>query len=281
MNVQAAFKPVSDPTVRLLGEGDTIILVQLTGAFRLQSGLPDRSDKVHPAPRTLDGFDRYRIGDMSHSRQTWVKQDQDQEVVTAALYSACFYQTINTPRDLHGNVASILNGRSILKNEVPQSIIFYSISSFEKGEGRALIKAVHAYLSRQFPGTVLATLSPLRGLTAWLENKGIAADAFHDAAQDDKIRYVMDYIANGENSVARFHLGNGATVADIKFNANSVSSDDARLGMNVMVNYGYPNADRLADNRQAYKSDRCLTVSEHLHTYVPHGTNCRVGHCLP
>jgi malonyl-CoA decarboxylase len=164
--------------------------------------------------------------------------------------------------------------------------IFYSITNCQQGLrgisfGNLLIKQVAEDLGREFPrlGT-FATLSPVPGFRSWLgsfagsqdEHPGRAevrelltklerADWYEDAPLDpvmqrELVRLCAYYLLHAKqaqeplDSVARFHLGNGARLERLNW-----LGDTSAAGMNrsagLMANYVY----RLGDverNHEAY-----------------------------
>ena len=131
--------------------------------------------------------------------------------------------------------------------------IFYSISNCQDGLrgipfGNFLIKRVVGLLCEELPKLkTFATLSPVPGFAAWLKQAP-------GAAGGDKVRLPADrelkalaarYLVTGRSakgavidSVARFHLGNGARLEAIHTGADT-SANGLRQSHGVMVNYVY------------------------------------------
>ena len=261
LDASRRFSSVTDQKFHLLQPTDRTIINQL---------MNDKRDRVHPIPTNAESFIVHRIGTENQTRQTWVKLNNDGEIA-AVLYSARFDKPIWQPIDLCGNVHRILNEpcRNAEK-ESPRSFIFYSISSFEKGAGKALIESVHNYLTSRYPGAWLSTLSPLRqdlpklkhGQTVdpadyrfaeWVVKKGYDGDVL---SMDERALRgaVLTYLLENRHAVQRFHMGNGAYIGAIRLNANAHESPDCRYAFNVMVNYIYPNsAQDLERNAQDYE----------------------------
>lgn len=162
--------------------------------------------------------------------------------------------------------------------------VFYSISNCQKGLlgisfGNFLIKQVVEELRRDVPGlTDFVTLSPVPRFAAWLRSK--AADAVAEAPEAREIvaredwpenpaalarldrlvpvlaaRYLLlarDKRGRILDPVARFHIGNGASLARINvFGDSSPGAIGAALGL--MVNYRY----RLEDVERNHEA--CLS----------------------
>lgn len=138
--------------------------------------------------------------------------------------------------------------------------IFYSISSTQPGLrgvsfGDSLIKRVVDTLKDEFPRLrTFATLSPIPGLRGWLARQAPAellAAWEHWADLDDKAperqallswaaRYLGHELKDGQplDPVARFHLGNGASVERIHWGGDP-SPKGHKQSFGLMVNYLY------------------------------------------
>ena len=127
--------------------------------------------------------------------------------------------------------------------------IFYSISNCQDGLrgipfGNFLIKRVVGLLRDELPQlSTFATLSPVPGFARWLaQEKGKDAEV---PAEQELRELAARYLVNGRNakglvldSVARFHLGNGARLEAVHANAD-LSPNGKRQAHGVMVNYVY------------------------------------------
>jgi malonyl-CoA decarboxylase len=127
--------------------------------------------------------------------------------------------------------------------------IFYSISNCQEGLrgipfGNYLIKRVVGLLQQELPQLkCFATLSPVPGFAKWL-----AADTGKAAKLPparELRREAARYLTTARHrrggpadSVARFHLGNGARLEAIHANAD-LSANGLRQSHGVMVNYVY------------------------------------------
>ncbi len=172
------------------------------------------------------------------------------------------------------------------------SAIFYSITNCQEGLrgislGNFLIKQVAADLGREFPRlATFATLSPISGFRKWLAQDAAAQPQLAEIAaavdqadwvkragpgtplQIDLMRLCAYYLQHAKqgmepaDSVARFHLGNGARMERLNWLADSSKTGMARSA-GMMVNYVY----RLKDverNHEAYANKRTVVVSPGL-----------------
>ena len=127
--------------------------------------------------------------------------------------------------------------------------VFYSISNCQDGLrgvpfGSVLIRQVVAALQAELPNLgTFVTLSPIPGLRAWAEVESDLVD--RDPSAAEVRRLAAEYLltaktAAGEplDPVARFHLGNGASVSDIH-PLGDLSSNGRRQSFGAMVNYLY------------------------------------------
>ncbi|MBP7422503.1 MAG: malonyl-CoA decarboxylase [Sulfuritalea sp.] len=173
--------------------------------------------------------------------------------------------------------------------------IFYSISNTQSGLrgvsfGSFLLKRVIDDLCRDFPKLRhFATLSPLPGLAAWLREHpselavqglelglaelvagGWAADAaaarrINEALAEVAARYLTQAKAGRGDGllpldpVARFHLGNGATVERINPLGDN-SAKGLRQSLGVMVNYLYE-LDALEQNVENFACEGTIATS--------------------
>ncbi len=162
--------------------------------------------------------------------------------------------------------------RAPLQVEEVDTAVFYSISNCQKGLkgisfGNSLIKQVVTDLALEMANLkTFVTLSPIPGLARWLQEPGnealkekaeaLLSDAEGDGSEDGSLdersqgaeafaalaaRYLT--LARREDGlphdpVARFHLGNGASVYNV--HANADTSDKGRSqSFGTMVNYLY------------------------------------------
>ena len=174
--------------------------------------------------------------------------------------------------------------------------VFYSISNCQTGLagvsfGNFLIKQVVEDLCRELPNLKsFVTLSPVPGFAAWLDReraeeepqaltaedrealKGLDSPGWHeDPARAEALRkpliaaaayyFLRAKTPSGRpiDSVARFHLGNGARLERINF-LGDVSSKGLRQSKSLMVNYLY-DLDTIEKNHEAFANLGLVTAS--------------------
>ena len=178
--------------------------------------------------------------------------------------------------------------------------IFYSITNCQEGLrgvsfGNLLIKQVAEDLGREFPRLkTFATLSPVPGFRAWLakapkmvetapqkaELEALIADLDKpDWAGDDALRERMQplllrlcahYLLHAKHreepldSVARFHLGNGARLERLNWMGDT-SENGMKRSAGMMVNYVY-RLEELERNHEAFAHDHSVIASRRLET---------------
>nr|WP_235971425.1 malonyl-CoA decarboxylase [Palleronia pontilimi] len=173
-------------------------------------------------------------------------------------------------RGIPGSVQGLLaEQRSILPPSKADTAVFYSISNCQAGLagisfGNSLIKQVVTDLSIEWPGLkTFVTLSPIPGLRDWLSSEGIDPDA----ADEAHLRALAArYLTQARHSsgraldpVARFHLGNGASVHRIHANADTSPKGRARSA-GVMVNYLYDPV-KISQNHERYAAQGEIAMS--------------------
>jgi malonyl-CoA decarboxylase len=139
--------------------------------------------------------------------------------------------------------------RKVLDPREATHAIFYSISNCQEGLrgipfGNYLIKRVVGLLQEELPQLkCFATLSPVPGFAKWLTGEK-GKDTRVTAAKELR-REAARYLTTARSkrggpadSVARFHLGNGARLEAIHANAD-LSVNGLRQSHGVMVNYVY------------------------------------------
>lgn len=152
-------------------------------------------------------------------------------------------------RGLANSIQALLaEDRTAIPAESADTAVFYSISNCQSGLarisfGNSLIKQVASDLATDLPGLkTFVTLSPIPGLTRWLEQEGQA----WDVENTDAMRALAaDYLLNARrpngqplDPVARFHLGNGAVLHAVHADADTSAKGRAQSG-GTMVNYLY------------------------------------------
>ena len=153
--------------------------------------------------------------------------------------------------------------------------MFYSITNCQEGLrgisfGNLLIKQVAEDLKREFPHLRrFATLSPVPGFRRWLAESGpeilkrIEAPAWHlgevpEALQTQLTRHCAHYLLHAKlgeeplDPVARFHLGNGASLERLNWMGDTSEQGMARSA-GLMVNYVYWLAEVERNHERYYK----------------------------
>ncbi len=200
-------------------------------------------------------------------------------------------------REIPGAIAPILSEqRDMVEPERATTAVFYSITNCQRGLagvtfGHFLIKQVVEEVSREVSrvGTFV-TLSPAPNFADWLKrersNAGSAALEDEDrealAALDNEnwwhtpdiaehlreplLRAAAWYNMRARNgrglpvdSVARFHLGNGARLERLDFLADT-SERALKQSYGLMVNYLY-DLDYIERNHEAYAQQRAIVAS--------------------
>ena len=184
-----------------------------------------------------------------------------------------------------GAIAPLLAAeRQPVAIERARTATFYSISNTQRGLGGIsfgsfLIKQVVEELRRELPKLdTFVTLSPVPGFMQWV-NKDVPLsdderkllenldkpDWFEDAELTAQLRAVLEPLAayyflkartpKGRliDSVARFHLGNGARLERINW-LGDLSPKGLRESAGIMVNYLY-RLDDIEKNHEAYAND--------------------------
>ncbi|QWG19514.1 malonyl-CoA decarboxylase [Bradyrhizobium sediminis] len=182
--------------------------------------------------------------------------------------------------------------RTLVPVERARTAVFYSISNTQRGLGGIsfgsfLIKQVVEELRRELPKLEnFVTLSPVPGLVTWLkqgndvpvtdEERALLEnldrpDWFEDAELASKLRAVLEPLAayyflkartpKGRliDSVARFHLGNGARLERIDW-LGDLSPKGMRESAGIMVNYLYRLED-IEKNHEAYANQGEVAAS--------------------
>ena len=172
--------------------------------------------------------------------------------------------------------------RDFLEPDEANVAVFYSISNCQKGLsgisfGNFLIKQVANDLKFEFNNIKkVVTLSPVPGLRNWIKNKKpkfeMTLEKFKKSEQFLKVEPSLmncagNYFLNSDRSdgmpndpVARFHLGNGASLEQINY-LGDTSLNGLNLSGGLMVNYLY-DLDKVEENHEAYTSENKLNISK-------------------
>jgi malonyl-CoA decarboxylase len=209
-------------------------------------------------------------------------------------------------RELPGAIAPILaSEREKVEPDRARTAVFYSISNCQRGLtgvsfGNFLIKQVVEEVCRDLPKlNTFVTLSPVPNFAAWLARErtnetgtALSADDKDVLAllntpdwwkDEDRIARLREplmraaawYFLRAKNgrgapvdSVARFHLGNGARLERIDF-LGDTSERALAQGHGLMVNYQY-DLDDIEQNHELYAENRTVVASpavqRHLRT---------------
>jgi malonyl-CoA decarboxylase len=163
--------------------------------------------------------------------------------------------------------------------------IFYSISNCQLGLagisfGNLLIKQVVDAISAELPAIRnFATLSPIPGFCRWLERRlandppdfltsdeidllkqpdWVENEVLRQSLKKNLLRLCASYLTqvskrgHAFDPVARFHLGNGASIERINW-AGDLSTKGLQQSAGLMVNYRYA-PDQIVGNHEAYVS---------------------------
>ncbi len=195
--------------------------------------------------------------------------------------------------EIPGGIGEILNSEPTAApaNGDFTTAVFYSISNCQPGLkrisfGNFLIKQVVQELQAAHPSIeTFVTLSPVPGFGKWLEREEEESDEVLYALKSEFEEKVRDPASAGKHgellrklafnfllrkrkgnfpvdSVARFHLGNGASLYRVNADAN-LSDNGWRQSRGVMVNYLYDQK-RIEANHEQYSNDGRILFSDRL-----------------
>lgn len=194
-------------------------------------------------------------------------------------------------KDMPRSIQALLGkDRPTVPRDEADSAVFYSISNCQRGLtnisfGHFLIKQVAEELRRELPAIKnFVTLSPLPAFGRWLRESAevrddaagvldaVAETGWHRTRHDDQAlgetvqKLAAHYLlraktAEGEplDPVARFHLGNGASIERVNWLAD-VSPNGLRNALGVMVNYRYDLA-RIEQNHEKFAREGVISAS--------------------
>jgi malonyl-CoA decarboxylase len=173
--------------------------------------------------------------------------------------------------------------------------IFYSISNAQRGLkgisfGNFLIKQVVDYISREMPEIkTFSTLSPIPKFRKWFKqyyskrNTSILTDEelslvtkdnwYHDPEIRKQLRKTLIHLCalyltqekkgnQPYDPVTRFHLGNGAEIENINWEAD-MSDNGLEQSFGLMVNYKYTPS-RIVTNHEAYINEGKIGISSRV-----------------
>jgi malonyl-CoA decarboxylase len=169
--------------------------------------------------------------------------------------------------------------------------VFYSSSNCQRGLrgvsfGNFLIKQVAAELKRDFPQLrIFVTLSPVPGFMGWLKRTYPESPLLQDMSRPDwhaepalatKLRpglqdKAAEYLLEAKNGagrptdpVARFHLGNGASIENIRW-LGDPSPKGQQNAAGFMVNYLY-DLENIEANHEAHIKHGTIFASPRVRT---------------
>jgi malonyl-CoA decarboxylase len=201
-------------------------------------------------------------------------------------------------REIPSAIAPILTlQREVIRPDKATTAVFYSISNCQRGLagvsfGHFLIKQVAEEIARETPKlSTFVTLSPAPNFAQWLtreraneqsqvisanDRAALAnldtvgwwqAEATREPVKEPLIRaaawyYLHARTRNGSpvDSVARFHLGNGARLERLNWLADT-SERAMSQAFGLMVNYLYDLED-IEENHEAYAQQRTVVASK-------------------
>jgi malonyl-CoA decarboxylase len=186
--------------------------------------------------------------------------------------------------------------RDVIEPEKAATAAFYSISNCQRGLagvsfGSFLIKQVVEEICRENPRlSIFVTLSPVPNFAEWLRRERLAESSVALRPEDRTMLVILDredwwqtpalaekvhepllraaayYFVHARtprgvpvDSVARFHLGNGARLERINWLADT-STKALRQSHGLMVNYQY-DLDDIEKNHEAYAEQRIVVAS--------------------
>jgi len=196
-------------------------------------------------------------------------------------------------KEIPNSIDSILQDRDVGDNEVAEykTATFYSISNCQPGLknisfGNFLIKQVVQELQVEFPSIKkFVTLSPIPGFHEWLndsnDSKGaeladlteeikrlsLSADVIENNGEVIK-KGAFNYLLRAKKGkypldpVARFHLGNGASIYQLNEGAD-LSEKGVSQSRGTMVNYLY-DLNHIEENHEAYATEGGIEYSDKL-----------------
>jgi malonyl-CoA decarboxylase len=208
--------------------------------------------------------------------------------------------------DIPGAIDQVLdeapkNGES---SGTPTTAVFYSISNCQEGLrgisfGNFLIKQVVEDLVKERPSLrTFVTLSPVPNFADWLDAALASSDSGRLASAEERERLAVlsdpdwassEAVAEGLrplllrlaasyflteragdgrplDSVARFHLGNGARLERINW-LGDTSPKGLKEAHGLMVNYRYELKD-IERNHEAYANEAHVTASRQVHALL-------------
>lgn len=182
-------------------------------------------------------------------------------------------------KTIPGSIQDVLaDDRQECTEDEATTAVFYSISNCQDGLagisfGDSLIKQVVRDLSVELPNLrTFVTLSPIPGLAGWLADRGLSDIATDkEALRQLAAHYLVSEKSSGGkplNSVARFHLGNGALIHNIHTDADT-SHNGMAQSLGAMVNYKY-DLSKISQNLQMLSAAGDVATSVEVRGLVKH-----------
>lgn len=203
-------------------------------------------------------------------------------------------------RSLPESIQSVLEmGRDPLTAVEADTAVFYSISNCQVGLkgvsfGNFLIKQVAEELSNDFPNLMnFRTLSPVPSLVQWFKELSEESDHYigaqialklnqgGQAGNEKEVKKQLselaaNYLVNirrednqPRDPVARFHLGNGATLSEVIASAD-LSKKGLANSAGVMVSYLY-DLEEVGANHEAYATNRIVATTRSVDNLLASG----------
>jgi malonyl-CoA decarboxylase len=198
--------------------------------------------------------DRVRpVNDLKELKKRLVEDFRCYGVFHEALNMPVSFVFIRLYKGLASNLLNLLNDTIQTKSD-HDSCVFYSISSPMKGLngiefGTKLIKNVTSTIQNEMPQIkIFATFSPITGFRAWLEKNSAKYRHLTELKTAQQVAEhelelmlaCAEYLdkRGTEDSVARFHYRNGASLGPIRFAADP-SPSSFKQSYGIQVNYIY------------------------------------------
>ena len=182
----------------------------------------------------------------------------------------------------------LVTPRKTVEQDLASTAVFYSISNCQQGLagisfGNFLIKQVARNLQLDLPNlTRFVTLSPVPGFRKWLQHKhtdlhgkleevikASNPDQSNDSLNAELCTAAGEYFLTTErpdgkpnDPVARFHLGNGASLDRINL-FGDIGANGLRNSFGVMVNYLYE-LDAVEKNHENYSQFNTVCASDEV-----------------
>ena len=188
-------------------------------------------------------------------------------------------------KDVPSKIQDVLREkREVFEPEETNVAVFYSISNCQKGLagisfGNFLIKQVANDLNLELQNLKkFVTLSPVPGFRKWIKTKHPKFDKTIEKQKkpeqmlkiyDSMMELTSNYFLNSDrfdgmpnDPVARFHLGNGASLEQINY-LGDISTNGFNLSGGLMVNYLY-DLDKVEQNHEFFISEKKMTMSQNV-----------------